>query len=320
VSQLYGRYCARSRLLATVRRLLAAALLVLGCAGVHAAPLELIVLGSGGPAALGRASSSYLLLIGGEPRILVDAGSGSFTRLGEAHVSLDRLDTILLTHLHVDHAAELPGIIKARAVAAGQPIQFSVFGPTGRSRDANGAAFPSTTRFMTLLFGSAGAFAYLKDFAAPVSFAVQDLAAARGNFEPQVVQDRAGLKISAVGGHHGDAPAIIYRIDYQGRSVVFSGDIDARGLPALERIARGADLLIFHAVVLDPPGSPQILYTLHTPPEALGKLAGECQVRAVLLSHLSPAVEAQESAVTRSIRTHYQGPLTFATDGLRVQP
>src|ERR1700689_3464438 len=43
----------------------------------NSAPLELIVLGSGGPAALGRASSSYLLLLDGVPRILVDAGPGS---------------------------------------------------------------------------------------------------------------------------------------------------------------------------------------------------------------------------------------------------
>jgi ribonuclease BN (tRNA processing enzyme) len=289
-------------------------------AAVHAAPLELIVLGSGGPAALGRASSSYLLLLDGEPRILVDAGSGSFVRLGEAHVSLDELDTVLLTHLHVDHAAELPGMIKARAVSAGQPIHFDVFGPTGRAADARGAAFPSTTQFMALVFGPAGAFAYLKDFAAPVSFTVTDLPPASSSPNPSVVQRRAGLTISAVGGHHGDAPAIIYRVDFKGHSVVFSGDIDAQGLPALTRMARGADLLVFHAVVLDPPGSPQILYTLHTPPKALGILAGQCQVHAVLLSHLSPAVEAQQSAVVRSIRTHYQGTLTFATDGLRIQP
>ncbi|HTC16730.1 MAG TPA: MBL fold metallo-hydrolase, partial [Steroidobacteraceae bacterium] len=93
------------------------------------APLELIVLGSGGPGALGRASSSYLLLLDGKPRILVDAGSGAFVRLGEAQVSLQGLDTVLLTHLHVDHAAELPGIVKARAVSAGHPIHFDIYGP-----------------------------------------------------------------------------------------------------------------------------------------------------------------------------------------------
>src|SRR6266851_185843 len=71
-----------------------------------APPLELVVLGSGGPGATGRAGSSYLVLINGEPRILVDAGPGSFVRLGEAKLSLAKIDIVLLTHLHVDHASE----------------------------------------------------------------------------------------------------------------------------------------------------------------------------------------------------------------------
>jgi hypothetical protein len=57
------------------------ALLVATCAGTHSAvaqtsttPLELMVLGSGGPGAIGRAASCYLVLIDGNARILVDAG------------------------------------------------------------------------------------------------------------------------------------------------------------------------------------------------------------------------------------------------------
>jgi glyoxylase-like metal-dependent hydrolase (beta-lactamase superfamily II) len=81
-------------------------------------PLELIVLGSGGPGATGRAASSYLILVDGIPRILVDAGPGSFACLGEAKVSLASTDIVLLTHLHIDHAGELPGLFKARAVSS----------------------------------------------------------------------------------------------------------------------------------------------------------------------------------------------------------
>lgn len=249
-------------------------------AGQPPAPLEVLVLGSGGPAALGRAASSYLVLLDGEPRLLVDAGPGSFARLGEAHVSLAALDTVLLTHLHVDHAAELPGIVKARAVSATHPIHFDVYGPAGHPAEANGAPFPSTREFMTLLFGAHGAFAYLKDFSAPVSFDV----------------------------------------DYAGRSVVFSGDVDAHGLPALETLARGANLLVFDAVVLDPPGSPEVLYSLHTPPHAIGALAERSGVGVLLLSHLSPAVDGDRATVTASIASQFHGVVQFAADGLRVQP
>jgi ribonuclease BN (tRNA processing enzyme) len=282
--------------------------------------VELFVLGSGGPGAEGRASSSYVLFVAGTPRILIDAGPGSFARLGEAHVDLETLDVVLLTHLHVDHAAELPGIVKARAVATAHPIHFDVFGPDGHPAQGDVPSFPSTRRFMDILFGPDGAFAYLKDFAAPVSFTVTDLPRTAQAVEPEVIYEHGNVAIRALRGHHDDAPAVIYRIDVGGRSVVFSGDIDAQGLPALERIAQGAGLLVFDAVVLDPPGSPAILYSLHSPPQAIGELAARDHVGRLLLSHLSPAVDDNRKAVIASIATHYAGPVAFASDGLRVRP
>src|SRR5215467_3646816 len=131
-----------------------------------AAPFELVVLGSGGPGATGRAASSYLVLIDGHARILVDAGPGAFARLGEAKLSLSATDIVLLTHLHVDHVGELPGLFKARAVSGGDSVVFRVWGPAGAAARHHGAYFPSTSRFLDLLFGTTGAFAYLQDFAA----------------------------------------------------------------------------------------------------------------------------------------------------------
>jgi ribonuclease BN (tRNA processing enzyme) len=128
------------------------------------------------------------------------------------------------------------------------------------------------------------------------------------------------LLIRAVAGHHGDAPAVIYRVDHGGRSVTFSGDIDAGGLPALRGMAKDTNLLVFNSVVLDPPGSPAILYTLHTPPLAIGELAKAAGVRGLLLSHLSPGVDGSRDAVLKSIRRNYQGPVTFANDGQRARP
>jgi ribonuclease BN (tRNA processing enzyme) len=285
-----------------------------------AGSLELLVLGSGGPGAEGRASSSYVLMVDGTPRILVDSGPGSFARLGEAHIDLEALDVVLLTHLHIDHAAELPGIVKARAVSTGHPIHFDVFGPGGHAAHGDVPSFPSTRRFIELLFGRDGAFAYLKDFAAPVSFTVVDLPRSTRTDRPEVIYQRGNIAIHAVRGHHDDAPAIIYRVDVGGRSVVFSGDIDAQGLPALERIAQDANLLVFDAVVLDPPASPPILYTLHSPPKAIGEIVARDHVGSLLLSHLSPAVDENRGAVSASIGTHYMGHVVFASDGLRVTP
>ncbi len=250
------------------------------------APLDLLVLGSGGPGAVGRASTCFVLSLDGTPRVLIDAGSGAFTRLGQANLSLDHLDLILLTHLHIDHTGELPGILLARAVDGAGSVHFQIFGPTGAR------PFPSTKRFVDLLFGNQGAWAYLSDFSARMTIVATDVdARLRPGAKPQVLLDQNGLTISAIAGHHFDAPAIIYRVDYKGRSVIFTGDIDKFGLDNLRLIADHCDLLVFNTVVLDPPGSPAILYSLHTPPKAIGEVAAAAHVGALLLTHLNPSID-----------------------------
>jgi ribonuclease BN (tRNA processing enzyme) len=290
-------------------------------AEASAPALEVLVLGSGGPGAGGRAASSYLILTDGTPRILVDAGPGSFARLGEAKASLANTDVVLLTHLHIDHAGELAGLFKARAVSSAGPMVFNVWGPDGSPGTNQGAYFPSTRRFIHLLFGPNGAFAYLSDFSAPMTIQAHDIPArAKANARPQIIFKQNNLAVSALAGHHGDAPAAIYRIDYGGKSVTFSGDIDAEGLANLRSIARGSDLLVFNSVVLDPPGSPAVLYTLHSPPSAIGELAKSAGVKRLLLSHLSPATEEMHDAVLKSIARNFAGPVAMAEDGMRVQP
>ncbi|HWX81003.1 MAG TPA: MBL fold metallo-hydrolase [Steroidobacteraceae bacterium] len=282
---------------------------------------ELVVLGSGGPGATGRAASSYLVLINGVARILIDAGPGSFARLGEARISLADTDVVLLTHLHIDHAGELPGLFKARAVSSSGPIEFNVFGPDGSRSHDHGDYFPSTRRLLDLLFGPQGAFAYLSGFSAPMTIHAHDISTRISTDTiPQVIVNDGALTITAIAGHHGDAPAVIYRIDYAGSSITFSGDIDAKGLPNLVKIAKASDLLVFNSPVLDPPGSPAILYTLHTPPHAIGELAKQAGVHELLLSHLSPATETMHQAVLASIRQTYNGPVSWAQDGMRLRP
>lgn len=283
--------------------------------------LELVVLGSGGPGALGRAASCHLILVDGVPRIFVDAGPGSFVRLGETGLSLENIDILLLTHLHADHAGDVPGLFKARAVAVRAPMSFRIFGPEGHKAKGFAAYFPSTSQFIELLFGIKGGFAYLPDFAGRITFQVKDLPAVpRPGQQPTIIHSEDGLTIRAIAGHHRDAPAIIYRIDYKGKSITFSGDIDADGLDNLRTIAAGTDILVFNAAVLDPPAAPPILYTLHSPPNAIGRVAYESKVRSLLLAHLSPATDENRGEVEASIRRSYAGPITFAADKLHVVP
>jgi ribonuclease BN (tRNA processing enzyme) len=226
-------------------------------------------------------------------------------------INLDRLDLVLLTHLHIDHSGDVPAIFLDRALTSNGPIQFNVFGPDG------GPGFPSTTKFLHLLFDAGGVFEYQKTFGAEEQIAGVDLSTDLKSPERQIV-DADGLRVREIATHHDDAPSVAYRIDYKGNSVAFSGDMDESAVPNLEKLARGTDLLVFHCAVLDPPGSPAVLYTLHTPPRKIGEAAEVAGARRLLLSHIPPAVEEKEPEVLRSIRRSYKGPVEFAHDGMRV--
>jgi len=273
--------------------------------------LEVVVLGSGGPRPFGRGGSSFIILLDGAPRILVDAGPGAFLRIGELNLDLDNVDTVLLTHLHIDHSGDLAAFFNARALTSDGPIVYRIFGPDGAG------LFPKTSRFVDLLVGKDGAFEYQKTFGARESFQVRDLAINLDSPLTKIV-DENGLVVEEIATHHGDCPSVAYRISYKNEVLVFSGDMDASALPNLVRLAKNADLLIFNCAVLDPPNSPSQLYDLHTPPNKIGEAARDSAIKSLLLSHLAPDVEGQEDAVRKSIRASYAGPVAFASDRLRV--
>jgi len=272
--------------------------------------MEVVALGTGGPAATGRASSGFMILLNGMPRLLVDAGGGTFARASEMRLPLEDLDLVLLTHLHIDHCADIPAFFKARGILHNGPYTFRVFGPEGA------APYPALSQWLKLLFGKDGAFAYQPDFNDHETLIPTDLT--RDLTKPPVtIYEEGPLQISAVATHHGDCPSVAYRIDYAGASVTFSGDLDASALPNLAKLAANTDLLIVNAVVLDPPDSPEILYTLHSPPAAIGQTARDAHAKRVLLSHIGPAIERNLPSVKASIARSYPGPVDMAQDKSR---
>jgi ribonuclease BN (tRNA processing enzyme) len=271
---------------------------------------ELAVLGSGGPVSFGRAASGHVVFIDGVARALVDVGPGAFVRLGEMGIDLHRLDTILLTHLHIDHSGDLPGFVKSRDLTYDEPLVFRIFGPGG------GGDYPSTTAFVDRLFGAQGAFAYLRKFRNTLELDAVDLPTAQDAPIREVLRD-VDFEVTSVAVDHGDTPAVAFRIEHAGRAVVISGDLASKN-DNLARLAEGADLLVYDTSVLDRPGSPPQLYDLHTAPARIGEVAAKARVKSLVLSHVTLEVEKSEGAVLRSVRATYAGPTRFGSDCLRI--
>lgn len=273
--------------------------------------LEVVVLGSGGGRAKGRAASSYLISIDGIPRYLVDAGPGAFASLGESGLPSEKLDTILLTHLHVDHAGDLAGFIKSRVLVGKEPIRLRIVGPSGHG------SYPSTSVFVDRLFGPQGAFAYLPSFRSPLQLDTEDV-----EFDleraPTLVLDEDGVKITAASVDHRDVPTIAYRIERAGRSIVISGDLASRR-GQISTLAHGADVLVYDAAVLEPPASPSQLYELHTPPSRIGEVASAAGAGKLILGHIPPDVEGQRTQVLATVRSAFAGEVAFAHDCLVIR-
>lgn len=268
-----------------------------GC-GAHGVAVQ--VLGSGGPELQDkRASSSYLIWRDGVPRVLVDSGGGSALRFGESGATVSNLDVILLTHLHVDHTADLSALVKSSFFEDRQR-PLPLFGPPGNQN------FPSTTRFIQTLFGNSnGAYRYLSE----IPLAAHNVVS--GPNQILQIYDTDGIRIDAARVVHGGVPAIAYRVELDNVSVAFSGDTDGNN-GNLERVAHNVDLFVAHNAV--PEGAGGIERSLHMPPSVIGKIAATAAVKQLVLSHRMLRTLGRETETLVAIRSSYRGAVTFADD------
>ncbi|MCK4585854.1 MAG: MBL fold metallo-hydrolase [Gammaproteobacteria bacterium] len=266
------------------------------------------VLGSGGPEVSdGRASSSYLIWHDGKARVLVDVGGGSSDNFGRSGANFEDLDAILFSHFHVDHSADLPALIKS-SFFDDRKNDLPVYGPSGSHW------MPDTTDFLESLFDIEGAFRYLADFMddgrrngyrlLPVVLDVE-------NKKIQSALSGTDFNIHAISVHHGPLPALAWRIDLAGKSIVFSGDMngDFQTLPIL---AKSADLLIAHNAV--PKGARGVERNLHMPPVVIGEIATQAKVKKLVLSHRMRRTLGHEKETLNEIKKHYSGSVEFAND------
>jgi ribonuclease BN (tRNA processing enzyme) len=276
-----------------------------GCTG-HG--VELQVLGSGGPEMQDRrASTSYLLWQDGRARVLVDAGGGAALRFGEAGARMQDLDLVLLSHLHVDHTADLAALIKSSYFEE-RTRALPLFGPPGN------ADFPSTTEYVADLFDPArGAYRYLGDFLrgheGGYALTVRDV-----SLEPSQIRTvfSAGDEVvRATRVVHGGVPALAWRVELGRRVFVFSGDTNGDN-GNLEKLAQGADIFVAHNAV--PEGTTGPARALHMPPSVIGRIARVAGVQRLVLSHRMLRTLGREEETRTVIARSYAGPVVFAND------
>jgi ribonuclease BN (tRNA processing enzyme) len=305
---------------------------------------ELVLLGTAGaplPVA-GRGGTSSALVVDGRV-FLVDCGRGAPSAYVDAGLDFRRLEAVFLTHLHVDHIGDLPGMIMYPwGVRTGvEPLR--VYGPPRPAALPDGDAVfrrqtiihpevpaPGTADLVAnILAGSAYDLnvmpldAHMPD-AGRLVRAVEILVgdAAGG---PVTVLDDGAVRVTAVAVTHGRAvPALGYRFDTADGSVVFSGDTTAND--KLIALARGADILVHQVADLDYLGRHGMdgaelgrMHALHTDVTEVGGVAERAGVGELILNHYlpgDPAAVSEEDWARRAGRG-FGGITTAGRDGMR---
>lgn len=276
-------------------------------------PAALQILGSGGPELSNRASASYLLWIDGHAKLLIDAGPGARLRMAESGGKFEDLDAILLTHLHVDHSADLPAFVKAGYFTErNRPLD--VLGPTGNHE------MPDTKQWLNSLFGQSG-YRYLADYlnekvdpGSTQHFYLRSTNVDATNPVVREVWRHDMLIVKAAAVAHGSIPALAYRIEGKKFSVAISGDTNGNGgsQTALQALASNASLFVAHHAI--PEQTAGVARRLHMPPSRIASIAATALPDQLVLSHRMLRTIGKENETASIIRAQYAGPISFAND------
>jgi ribonuclease Z len=290
--------------------------------------LHVALCGSGGPFADPRRACACEAVIAGKSLYVVDTGPGSERKLELMKLNPGQVKAVLLTHFHSDHIGDLGELMLKRWAGGSKKMPLEVFGPKGVETVVNGfnQAYSLDDEYRILHHGpetvpptGAGGLARPFDFPA-------------GKEEVIIIEEN-GLKVTAFLVDHGPVkPAVGYRFDYKGRSVVISGDTSPSRI--LSHQAGNVDLLVHEALQRQ---MVQILQKVsqksgrintakvvgdiqnyHTSPEEAAKIAKEAGVRHLLLTHLIPPLPVSDlkSAFLGDAKKIYHGPITIGEDGM----
>ncbi|MEM7017836.1 MAG: MBL fold metallo-hydrolase, partial [Pseudomonadota bacterium] len=152
-------------------------------------------------------------------------------------VPLDNLRAIFITHFHSDHISAI-GDFNLNSWVAGRPAPLEIVGPTGIDRVVNGfnEAYALDRGYRVAHHGA--------EMLPPEVGLMTSRTISTG-----VILEKNGLKVTAFPVDHKPIePAVGYRFDYKGRSVVISGDSNV--VESLRVAAQDVDLLLHDALSL----------------------------------------------------------------------
>jgi len=285
----------------------------------RAGDLTVTLLGTGTPTPRADRFTQSTLIEAGGQKLVFDLGRGVTIRLWQTGTPLSSVTAHFLTHFHSDHTVGLPDLWLTGWLPPSygrRRTPFVLYGPTGTGALAEGLekAFADDIKIRLL-----------DEHNPPqgIAFDVHEFTA------PAAIYERDGVKVRAFPVDHGDVikPAVGYKIEYGGHSVVISGD--TRLNDEVVRQGAGADLLIHEVAAIDPEvlkRSPalQPIMDHHTSPEQAGTVFARAKPKLAVYSHIARFGDARtpppsDADLVRQTRKTYSGPLVVGVDLMRFE-
>lgn len=210
--------------------------------------------------------------------VLFDCGSGVLPRL----LNCAAIEHVFLTHLHLDHVADVMSLIKAKWLCESHNLK--IYGPSG------------TEEWLSRLFD---AYPYMKN---RMKIGVVEMSE----------EDRVsigGYEIICAKTMHG-MPSLGYGIVGEDGIVriVYSGDTEP--VKSIARLSDGADILIHECSF--PDSVPDV--TNHTTPMMLGKMMRSVSLGRIILTHLYPHTIGFEDEMVNVVREYCNCDVTIGED------
>ncbi|WP_205727992.1 guanitoxin biosynthesis MBL fold metallo-hydrolase GntH [Flammeovirga pectinis] len=282
--------------------------------------IRIIFMGSSPLIRPGQANTSILIQFGNGKNLVFDIGEGSVANFVGAGIALNEINDIFITHLHVDHYGSLPYVYMFGAWNGRWNEPLRVNGPSGSEPKYGTAHMIEGMKSMTEWHRDAfDVFPIGRGWEIEVNeFDFTD--------DGGVIYDVDGIQVTHWQQSHCKDGASAYRVEWNGMSIVFSGDGRPNKLTA--KYGANADVLITEMqvevvnITSQVYGVPPVLtrYTIdthHNPAYAAGKLYNDAQPRLAMATHTTDDLYANNEMVAE-VREHWDGPFHFGFDGVVV--